>query len=339
MKKIFIIGYYGYNNIGDEMLFESILEIFKELEFSGNIYIISDKINQKEKYNFKIINIEKYDFPKIINTIKESDIVIYGGGNLFQTETSLRSFIYYETLFGLAKRYKKNILFLSQGFGHFKHKYAIKKMKKILKYENLHGILRDKTSYIYAKRFTDNFQLGTDIGVLKYKNKQFEKNINYGQITLVIKNRKNWDSLIYILKQSGINRIVPVAFNKSQDSIYAYEFYENYKNKIDLSFPIYDEEKIIDEYIKSEYVISDRLHGGILALYLKIPVIMYRNQKNYRVFTTIDENYNLFYRNEEDLIFKIASLPNYSFDNIFEKYGNKFHESYQKTLNLIKTFL
>ncbi|KAF2956460.1 polysaccharide pyruvyl transferase family protein [Marinitoga sp. 38H-ov] len=339
MKKIFIIGYYGYNNIGDEILFESILDIFEELNFVGDIYIISDKVNQKEKYSFNIINIEKFDFPKIVNKIKESDIVIYGGGNLFQTETSLRSFLYYELLFNIAKKYEKNILFISQGFGHFKHNYAIRKMKKILKYNKLYGILRDKTSYLFAKRFTNNFQLGTDIGVLKYRNKKFEKNTNQGQIVFVIKSRKNWDNLVYILKQAGVSKIVPVVLNKAQDSIYAYEFYENYKNQIDISFPIYDEENIIDEYLKSEYVISDRLHGGILAMYLKIPVIMYRNQKNYRVFNAIDDKYNLFYRDEEDLIYKIANLSSYSFEVIFENYKNKLNDTYIKTLNLIKTFL
>ncbi|WP_129409807.1 polysaccharide pyruvyl transferase family protein [Marinitoga lauensis] len=339
MKKIFLIGYYGYTNLGDEMLFESMLEIFKEIAFDGKIYIISDKIKLNKKYEFKIIGIDKYDFPKIISTIKEIDLLIYGGGNLFQTETSLRSFMYYDFLFSVAKHYKKDILFLSQGFGHFKHKYATGRLKKILKYKNLHGILRDETSFKFAKMCSDNFDLGTDIGMIKYKNIVFEKDPQKNHISIIIKNRKDWNKIIYILKQVDITRITPIVLNKSQDSIIAYEFFEKYKNKIDISFPVSEENKIINELLKSQFIISDRLHGGILALYLGVPVIMYKNHKNYRVFKTIDKEYNLFFRSEDELINALSNLNSFEFKKMQEKYINKLNKTHEKTLKMVKTFL
>ncbi|WGS64284.1 polysaccharide pyruvyl transferase family protein [Marinitoga aeolica] len=339
MKKIFLIGYYGYANFGDEMLFESILEVFKEINFDGKIYTISDKIKLNKKYEFKIIGIDKYDFPKIISTIKEIDLLIYGGGNLFQTETSLRSFLYYDFLFNVAKHYKKNVLFLSQGFGHFKHKYATARLKKILKYKNLYGILRDETSFKFAKMCSDNFDLGTDIGMLKYKNIIFEKDPQKCHISLIIKNRKNWDKIIYILKQVNISRITPIVFNKSQDSIFAYEFFEKYKGKINISFPVSEENKIINEILKSQFIISDRLHGGILSLYLGVPVIMYKNHKNYRVFKTIDKEYDLFFRSEDDMINSLSKLNSFEFEKMQKKYITKLNETHEKIVGMVKTFL
>lgn len=339
MKKIFLIGYYGYNNLGDEMLFQSILTLFEELNFNGKIYVISDKNKYEKGYEFKIIPIEKYDVFKIINTIKDSDIVIYGGGNLLQTETSLRSFMYYDFLFRVAKYYKKDILFLSQGFGHFKHNHAIKRLKKILKYEKSSGILRDKTSYKYAKRYSENFYLGVDIGPIKYKHIIFEKDPQISHVSLIIKRQRDWDKVLYILNQINVERITPIVFNKSQDSIVAYDFFEKYKDKINISFPVTEENKILNELLKSEFVISDRLHGGILSMYMGVPVIMYKNQKNYRVFKTIDKKYNLFFRKEEDLIDAITKLKNISFDEIQKTYISKLNQTYEKTKELIKTFL
>ncbi|GAB6189480.1 hypothetical protein JCM30566_12200 [Marinitoga arctica] len=339
MKKIFLIGYYGHNNLGDEMLFESILELFKDLNYDGKIYIISDKVIYNKDHKFKIIPLEKYDMLKIINTIKESDFVIYGGGNLFQTETSLKSFMYYDFLFNIAKHYRKNVLFLSQGFGHFRHNYAIKRLKKILKYEKSYGILRDETSYRYAKRCSKNFDLGVDIGPVKYKNIIFESDPQESHISIVIKRQKNWEKILFLLKQINIKRITPIVFNKSQDSIYAYEFYEKYKNKFNISFPITEEKKILDELLKSEFVISDRLHGGILSIYLGVPVIMYKNQKNYRVFKTIDKKYNLFFRNEDSLINALTEIKGIDFNEVQKTYLFKLNKTYEKTKELIKTFL
>jgi polysaccharide pyruvyl transferase CsaB len=339
MKKFFLIGYYGKNNLGDEMLLESILKIFDDLNFDGKLYILSDKINISKNYDFKIFNVEKYDFLNLINTIKNTDVLIFGGGNLLQSETSLRSFLYYDFLIKIAKHYKKDIIFLSQGFGHFKHKFATKELTKILKYKNLYGILRDKSSYLFSKRYSQNLELGVDIGMLKYNGYSFKKDSQKEHISIIMKHKKDWKKIIYLLKQMNIKRITPIVFNKSQDSIIAYEFFENHKNEINITFPITDERNIIDEILKSEFVISDRLHGGLLSLYLGVPVIMYKNQKNYRVFKTIDKNYNLFYYTEDDLIDSLSNIYNYNFISTGKNFRKQLMETYINSKKLIKTFL
>ncbi|AEX85996.1 hypothetical protein XO10_07920 [Marinitoga sp. 1135] len=337
MKKIFLIGYYGHGNLGDEMLFESTLYLLQESGFIGEIYVISDKPLEKE--NFKITNVEKFDIPGIIKTINQSNLIIFGGGNLLQTETSLRSFWYYEFIINIAKHYKKNIVFFSQGFGHFKHKSALRRLPKILKYKNLYGILRDKTSYRYAKRYSRNFAYGVDIGVLKYKNTIFKRDPQKGHVSIVIKNKRNWSKIVKILKDLKVERLTPIVFNKSQDSIHAYEFFEQFEKEINMNFPITDESKIIDEMLKSEFVISDRLHGGILSLYLGTPVILYKNKKNFRVFKSIDYKYNLFFSNEEDILYPIAMLNDFDFEIFQSKFLLMLNASHHEHLDLIKTFL
>jgi polysaccharide pyruvyl transferase WcaK-like protein len=165
MKKIFLIGYYGYKNYGDDLLFKTLIKILEDLNYNGKIVIPADELPEYNENNkFFIEKISRYDILNINSHIKSSDIVIYGGGNLFQTETSLKSFLYYYHIAKQAIKYNKKILFLSQGFGPLKHKIIKPELKKIMKYEKLVGVYRDLTSYKYAKKFNKNSYLGVDIG-------------------------------------------------------------------------------------------------------------------------------------------------------------------------------
>jgi polysaccharide pyruvyl transferase WcaK-like protein len=39
MKKIFLIGYYGYKNYGDDLLFKALIKILEDIGFEGKIVI------------------------------------------------------------------------------------------------------------------------------------------------------------------------------------------------------------------------------------------------------------------------------------------------------------
>ena len=96
MGKIFLVGYYGYNNFGDELLLNSMLKILSDIKFQGEVIIPSDNLLRIETpINYKITDIKKFDLYSILLSIKSSDLVIFGGGNLFQTETSLKRFLDY----------------------------------------------------------------------------------------------------------------------------------------------------------------------------------------------------------------------------------------------------
>ena len=112
MKNIVISGYYGFDNFGDE----TVLKILTEHLADENVTVISSN-PAKTILKYKVNSIKTFDFPKIIDFIKNSDIFISGGGSLLQDVTSLRSLLYYIFLIKIALFFKKKVVIFAQGIG------------------------------------------------------------------------------------------------------------------------------------------------------------------------------------------------------------------------------
>jgi polysaccharide pyruvyl transferase CsaB len=335
MKKIFLIGYYGYKNYGDDLLFKSLIKILEEIKFEGKIVIPADELPEYTVNNsFFIEKISKYDILNINNHIKDTDVVIYGGGNLFQTETSLKSFYYYYHIAKQAIKNNKKILFLSQGFGPLKHKIVKPKLKKILNYDSLIGVYRDITSHKYAKKFNENSFLGVDIGPYYFKDTNV---IKKNKISLCLKNEYyDIENLINFLSIFDDYEVSTLVINSNQDAIMNYYLVEEIREKTQLNalFPFKDFDKIIEEIKTSKIVISDRLHSSITAAYFNSIFFTYNNSKNKRVLKTIDKSYNFFYKNLMDIPFLYSDKESKNYD--FKEYGEIYKEKLVQTIDMTK---
>ena len=146
MKKIFIFGYYGFKNIGDEAILASIIEMIKSCEPSAQIYVLSYNVKYTEKTH-RVIGVSRNSMGNVIKAIKNADLVISGGGSLLQDVTSSRSLYYYLSLITTASMLKKPILFYSNGFGPVRRKINQYITGKIInRVEQI--ILRDEASKI-----------------------------------------------------------------------------------------------------------------------------------------------------------------------------------------------
>lgn len=82
-RQIVVAGYYGYGNVGDEVILGGILESFRSVDprlgfvvFSGNP-AATRKLHQTEAKHWD-------DIPGCSDAIKQSDLVLVGGGGLLQ---------------------------------------------------------------------------------------------------------------------------------------------------------------------------------------------------------------------------------------------------------------
>ena len=100
-KSIFLIGYYGQNNLGDELLCSQSQRILKDKLGEVRFQILGHDVGRTE----------------VIQAIWRADKVVFGGGSLFQDVTSKRSLLFYLSLVLLARFFRKEILFLGQGLG------------------------------------------------------------------------------------------------------------------------------------------------------------------------------------------------------------------------------
>ncbi|MDN5342057.1 polysaccharide pyruvyl transferase family protein [Oceanotoga sp. DSM 15011] len=347
MKNIMLIGYYGFKNFGDDLLLKSILKIFQEINFSGNIYIPSDNelpIN-KTSYSFSIKNINRFDILSLRSYVQKMDIVIYGGGNLFQSETSLKSFLYYYYIAKTAMKNNIKILLLSQGLGPIKHKIASKMLKKVLSYKNLQAIFRDNTSYNFAKNYNHNVYLSADLGLycLMDEQENFIKKDKKNKISICLKNNYNdIESLIDFLSIFNDHEIQTLIINSDKDSSVNYYIVDKMReNKVNIPFPLKDFNKIIEEISTSNLIISDRLHGAIAGIFFGVPTFTYGNNKNQRVLKNISSDYKFFYKELIDIssLYTDYITKGYDFKTLGERFNIDILNSVKITKELIQNAL
>lgn len=114
-----LIGYYGKGNMGDDWLEQNTAKLIDE----GSL-----------KYRQKIIlspSISAF-LKGIIIMLFKSPIVIFGGGSIFQDQTSNRSFWYYYLLLRCSIITKRRTILLGQGIGPLRS-HNLKRLKKYLK--------------------------------------------------------------------------------------------------------------------------------------------------------------------------------------------------------------
>ncbi|HKL12509.1 MAG TPA: polysaccharide pyruvyl transferase family protein, partial [Halanaerobiales bacterium] len=116
MKRILLSGYFGFNNLGDEAILASMIDMIREETEDIKLIVLTNKPEEtKVKYNTETIY--RYDIFKIAAKMRQSDIFISGGGSLLQDVTSLRSVPYYLGLIWLAQFFNLKTVFFAQGVG------------------------------------------------------------------------------------------------------------------------------------------------------------------------------------------------------------------------------
>jgi len=225
-----------------------------------------------------------------------------------------------------------------------KNKYAHSLLKKILKNEKTTAVFRDKTSYIYSRRYNSSSFLGTDIAPYAI-NVRIKNNIKKeNKISICLKNNyENMNDLIKFVSLFDNYDISTLIINSNQDTMMNYNFVEKLRdeNHLEASFPIKETEKVLEEIQTSSIVISDRLHSSLISIYSGGITLTYRNSKNIRVLKTIDENYNFFYKNLVDLpkIYFDLKEKDFDFEIMSKKFDLKVYETVKKIKEIIQNVL
>ena len=130
-KRVVISGYYGFGNFGDEAILSVLVQ---KLKSSGFDIVVLSSNPRKTSMDYFVNSIYSFDFYQVTGLLKQSDILISGGGSLLQDVTSLKSLIYYLWVIFTALRYKKKVIIFAQGIGPINNKIAKFFTAKILKH-------------------------------------------------------------------------------------------------------------------------------------------------------------------------------------------------------------
>ncbi len=115
MAKVYLFGYYGFGNLGDELLARYFLSRIREtFPETGLVLLTGDPRSRPE---FGEERISRWNLPRIAKLLQPGDLLVGGGGSIFQDATSRRSLLYYLALLDTANRRKARVMLFGHGFG------------------------------------------------------------------------------------------------------------------------------------------------------------------------------------------------------------------------------
>jgi putative peptidoglycan lipid II flippase len=153
--RIALSGYYGFDNAGDEALLSAITMSLKRLRPDLEFLVFSG--NPQKTQRLHGVEAVYYMHPlQVLRGLLRSDLLISGGGSIFQDVTSGRSLAYYISVVALAKLLGKPVIFYAQGVGPINRPLSRLLMRLVANRVDL-ITLRDE----------DSWQLLREIGVIR----------------------------------------------------------------------------------------------------------------------------------------------------------------------------
>ena len=138
-------GYYGFNNTGDEAIMLSMHKNIQEMGENYHITVLSNKPKEtKEKYGIEAVY--RFGFMDVFRAIHRCDVLLSGGGSLLQDSTSTRSLMYYLSITAAAKLMRKKVMLYANGIGPVSGKRNRRLVKQVVNKADL-ITLREENSY------------------------------------------------------------------------------------------------------------------------------------------------------------------------------------------------
>ena len=114
--KAAVSGYYGFGNLGDDAILHAISGLFRRFPVPVRLTVLSNSPSDTVR-QYGLNAVPRFSPVKLLRTLKDSDILISGGGSLLQNKTSTRSLIYYLAVIRLAQLLGKPVVVYANGIG------------------------------------------------------------------------------------------------------------------------------------------------------------------------------------------------------------------------------
>jgi polysaccharide pyruvyl transferase CsaB len=148
--KIALSGYYGFDNAGDEALLLAISSSLKSLVPDCEFVVFSGNPT-KTKQLHRVRAVYNMNPWLVFHELLTCDLLISGGGSIFQDVTSSRSLLYYISVVLLARLLGKPVVFYAQGVGPVRRRFNRWILGRVANHVNL-ITLRDQTSREFMRK-------------------------------------------------------------------------------------------------------------------------------------------------------------------------------------------
>jgi len=114
--KVVLSGYFGFNNLGDEAVLCGMVQGIRR-EIEGTDIIVLSNAPEETAVNLRVQAVNRWNPVQVLSAIRQSDVLVSGGGSLLQDVTGVKSLYYYLGIITLAKRLGKRVMVFAQGMG------------------------------------------------------------------------------------------------------------------------------------------------------------------------------------------------------------------------------
>lgn len=118
--RVAVSGYYGCGNAGDEAVLAGIREAFVRQAGSRVQLVVFSQDPASTLQMHGLPAIYRMSLASLRSALKETDLLLSGGGSLLQDTTSMRSLLYYLWVVRLAYAHRVPVMFYAQGMGPFR---------------------------------------------------------------------------------------------------------------------------------------------------------------------------------------------------------------------------
>lgn len=112
--KIALAGYYGFNNVGDELLLEAVLRGLRKRAPGAQPVVLSNE-PRRTSGDHGVPAVSRWNPAAVARAVARADRLMFGGGGIFQDRTSKRSLVYYTGLVLLARALRTPVVLCAVG--------------------------------------------------------------------------------------------------------------------------------------------------------------------------------------------------------------------------------
>ncbi len=143
--KVLIAGYYGFGNLGDELILSSIVSQLKTRYSTLDVTVLSADPESTQSHH-QIRAVSRWNPLAIIAALWRNDVLILGGGGLLQNKTSDRSLIYYLSLVGFARVLQCPVVLYAMGVESLNGTFLRSLTRALLSSSSVTITVRDEAS-------------------------------------------------------------------------------------------------------------------------------------------------------------------------------------------------
>ncbi len=294
MKKIVILGYYGFGNTGDEAILDGIIQLFRDNFSNVEILILTKEPDQTSKrlnvnchyHAFGLTNYlsNPYLRTRALLHVLSSDLLIIGGGGLYHDYWNTLPFGLIELL--LRKLILKPTIIYSVGVGPYNHNISCYMASLFFKCVN-RICVRDKESYaLLASMGLKNVNIGPDPATylrkatnVDVKSLEIFRKINLGKFFVI--SLRNWynsemeyclaDLLNNLIKETNLDVLFIPFYEDDLKAINAISRRLDIPDNYAILNGTYSPEELISIMSYSSFTIGMRLHSLILSFCAGVP--------------------------------------------------------------------